>query len=132
MVEDLEDLHLMRTLDYANKTLKADLGARLNSAGLKGRPTDKELVKAIQNQISCTLDSLIDQEIIRHGHSDVKVNLVDDKVVVDMTFQPFYPLKNVTTTITLDTIKGEASLNEEDRLANEERRFQIYIENKSW
>lgn len=109
----VEKLHLARTLDYTNKTLKADLNARLND--LKGKLTDKTFTRDIESQIAYTLDSLTTQGIIQNGSGNSKV--VDDKLVIDINFMPIFPLNHVTTTITLS---ADTLLNEEDRLENEE------------
>lgn len=119
------DPHLARTIDFTNKQLRADLGTTLDKFAFK--PIDDTFMKTIESSIGSTLTDLVGKGILTNAHSTSKV--VDDKLVIDITLQPIFPVSHVTTTITLDPRENNVELNDEE---NEERRFQIYIENKSW
>lgn len=110
--------NLMIQTDYVVNLFKASLEDSLIKFNI-----DQDRVSLIQDKVNLITNNLISQRTITSAISSCKV--VDDKVVIDMGFQPTCSLNYIKITINSDLV-GEVI--GEDK----EREFQIYIENKPW
>ena len=91
---DPADLHLARAIDFTNKQLRTDIGTTLDTFAFK--PIDDTFMKTIESSVGSTLTDLVGKGVIANAHSTSKI--VDDKLVIDITLRPTFPLKYVTTT----------------------------------
>lgn len=123
------DLNLTRVVDYTHKLLRTDLGTTLSNS--KYNPVDEKFIREASLQISSTLDGLKAQGVIGE-YQDIKAELIDDKLMIDVKFQPVFPVNTVNTIVTVDLNDMSTTTKEGNEEEERERRFQIYIENKSW
>lgn len=93
------DLNLTRVVDYTHKLLRTDLGTTLSNS--KYNPVDEKFIREASLQISSTLDGLKAQGVIGE-YQDIKAELIDDKLMIDVKFQPVFPVNTVNTIVTVD------------------------------
>lgn len=121
--------HLSRVIDYTNKQIRYNLRSAILKESKTGSPSDAYLLQVAEDQINSTLNKLVDNGTINNTKI-ISGKIVNDVLIMDVAFTPIMAVNSVNVTFNVNTssTSEEKAYEEED----EERRFQVYIENKTW
>ena len=116
--------------NYVNKQIRYSLrSAILKESKIGSPPSDTYLLQVAEDQINSTLNMLVDNGIINNTKI-ISGKIVNDVLTMDISFAPITAVNSVNVTFNVNTSSSsEEKVSEEE---TEERRFQVYIENKTW